>query len=187
MPPAAPRPAGPPVAGLPAATRPLAQNPAAPPAPRTETGAPTVPLQKPTTPGPRPAAPGAGTGPMAGSGGAAAPLPKATVKLQATQAMQRPSVSAPPSAPVKRSAAADAEQFYEEKDPEAGLVPLSVICFVLSAILMVIQMFGADAVKTAEPQTESALMVPESGKMAWEDQSKSGWQNNFSSKLMKIP
>ncbi|MBB5032338.1 hypothetical protein [Prosthecobacter vanneervenii] len=183
--PAAPRPAGPPVAGLPAATRPLAQNPAAPPAPRMETGAPTVPLQKPT-PGPRPAAPGAGTAPMA-SAGSAAPLPKATVKLQPTQAMQRPSVSAPPSAPVKRSAAADAEQFYEEKDPEAGLVPLSVICFVLSAILMFIQIMGADAVWTAEPKTESSLKVPESGKMAWEDQSKSGWQNNFSSRLMKIP
>ena len=115
MAPTAPRPAPPPMAGLPAATRPLAQNPAAPP-PRTETGAPTVPLQKPAA-GPRPpSAPGAGTGPMAGgAAGAASPLPKATVKLQPTQAMQRPSISAPPSAPVKRSAAADAEQFYEER------------------------------------------------------------------------
>jgi hypothetical protein len=207
--PSAPRPAAPPVAGLPAATRPLALNPAAAappvaglpaatvkiglnpaaPAPRTETGAPTVPLQK--APGPRPpSAPGAGTGPMAGGGaGSAAPLPKATVKLQPTQAMQRPSISAPPSAPVKRSAAADAEQFYEEKDPEAGLVPLSVICFVLSAILMVVQMFGADAVKSAEPNAESPIMVPASGKMPWENQSKTtgAWANSFSSQLMKIP
>ena len=187
--PSAPRPAAPPMAGLPAATRPLGLNPAAPP-PRTETGAPTVPLQK-AAPGPRPpTVPGAGTGPMVGGGaGPASPLPKATVKLQPTQAMQRPSISAPPSAPVKRSAAADAEQFYEEKDPEAGLVPLSVICFVLSAVLMAVQMFGADAVKSAEPNAESPIMVPASGKMPWENQNKStgAWVNSFSSQLMKIP
>jgi hypothetical protein len=187
--PMAPRPSAPPMAGLPAATRPLAQNPAAPP-PRTETGAPTVPLQKPTA-GPRPpSAPGAGTGPMVGGGvGPVTPLPKATVKLQATQAMQRPSISAPPSAPVKRSAAADAEQFYEEKDPEAGLVPLSVICFVLSAILMAIQMFGADAVKHSDPNTESAIMVPEKGKQDWETVSASGtWSNEkFKNQLLAIP
>jgi len=175
------------MAGLPAATRPLAQNPAAPP-PRTETGAPTAPPPKPT-PGPRPpSAPGAGTGPMVGGGaGPASPLPKATVKLQPTQAMQRPSISAPPSAPVKRSAAADAEQFYEEKDPEAGLVPLSVICFVLSAVLMVVQMLGSDATgKTAERGTESPIMVPEANKMTWENRSAAGvWTNTF--KTLPIP
>ncbi|MBN8418452.1 MAG: hypothetical protein J0L73_06030 [Verrucomicrobia bacterium] len=176
------------MAGLPAATRPLAQNPAAPP-PRTETGAPTVPLQK--APGPRPpSAPGAGTGPMVGGGvGAASPLPKATVKLQPTQAMQRPSISAPPSAPVKRSAAADAEQFYEEKDPEAGLVPLSVICFVLSAVLMLVQMLGSDAISHADLNTESPIKVPEKGKQEWETVSASGvWSNeNFKKQLMAIP
>jgi hypothetical protein len=187
--PAAPRPSSPPMAGLPAATRPLAQNPAAPP-PRTETGAPTVPLQKPTA-GPRPpSAPGAGTGPMVGGGvGAASPLPKATVKLQPTQAMQRPSISAPPSAPVKRSAAADAEQFYEEKDPEAGLVPLSVICFVLSAVLMVVQMFGADAIKS-DPLGESPIMVPSDNKQAWETHSLTTgvWSNEkFKAELLPIP
>ncbi len=185
--PAAPRPSAPPMAGLPAATRPLAQNPAAPP-PRTETGAPTVPLQK--TAGPRPpSAPGAGTGPMVGGGvGAASPLPKATVKLQPTQAMQRPSISAPPSAPVKRSAAADAEQFYEEKDPEAGLVPLSVICFVLSAVLMVVQMFGADAIKS-DPVGESPIMVPSDNKQNWETHSLTGaWSNEkFKAELLPIP
>jgi hypothetical protein len=185
--PAAPRPSAPPMAGLPAATRPLAQNPAAPP-PRTETGAPTVPLQK--TAGPRPpSAPGAGTGPMVGGGvGAASPLPKATVKLQPTQAMQRPSISAPPSAPVKRSAAADAEQFYEEKDPEAGLVPLSVICFVLSAVLMVVQMFGADAIKS-DPLGESPIMVPSDNKQNWETHSLTGtWSNEkFKAELLPIP
>lgn len=183
--PAAPRPAAPPMAGLPAATRPLAQNPGAPP-PRVETGAPTVPLQKPGAAAPRPpGAPGASTGPMAGG---AAPLPKATVKLQPTQAMQRPSISAPPSAPVKRSAAADAEQFYEEKDPEAGLVPLSVICFVFSAVLMAVQMFGSDSV-TDDKGAESPLFVPTANKMEWESRNPvtGAWTTNFKNKLPTIP
>lgn len=127
---------------------------------------------------------------MVGGGvGAASPLPKATVKLQPTQAMQRPSISAPPSAPVKRSAAADAEQFYEEKDPEAGLVPLSVICFVLSAVLMVVQMFGADAVKS-DPVGESPIMVPADNKQAWETHSLTTgvWSNEkFKAELLPIP
>ncbi len=126
---------------------------------------------------------------MVGGGvGATTPLPKATVKLQPTQAMQRPSISAPPSAPVKRSAAADAEQFYEEKDPEAGLVPLSVICFVLSALLMVVQMFGSDAVKS-DPVGESPIMVPSDNKQPWETHSLSGvWSNEkFKAELLPIP
>lgn len=100
--------------------------------------------------------------------------------------MQRPSISAPPSAPVKRSAAADAEQFYEEKDPEAGLVPLSVICFVFSAILMVVQMFGSDAVK-ADESGESPIMVPTANAQSWEKRNiaTGTWSNNF--KLPDIP
>jgi hypothetical protein len=122
------------------------------------------------------------------TGAPTAPLPKATVKLAPTQAMQRPSISAPPSAPVKRSAAADAEQFYEEKDPEAGLVPLSVICFVLSAVLMVVQMFGSDAVKS-DPTGESPIMVPTANKQAWEDRSivTGVWTNKFKDTLPAIP
>lgn len=122
------------------------------------------------------------------TGGPTAPLPKATVKLAPTQAMQRPSISAPPSAPVKRSAAADAEQFYEEKDPEAGLVPLSVICFVLSAVLMAVQMFGADAVKS-DPTGESPIMVPTANKQAWEDRNiiTGVWTSKFKDTLPAIP
>jgi hypothetical protein len=121
-------------------------------------------------------------------GGSAAPLPKATVKLQPTQAMQRPSISAPPSAPVKRSAAADAEQFYEEKDPEAGLVPLSVICFVLSAVLMAVQMFGADTVKS-DPTGESPIMVPAANVQSWESRNAvtGVWTNKFKDTLLPIP
>jgi len=135
-----------------------------------------------------------GTGPMAGS----APLPKATVKLAPTQVMNRPSISAPPSAPVKRSAAADAEQFYEEKDPEAGLVPLSVICFVLSALLMVVQMFGSDAIKD-DPTGTSPIMVPSAGGKVgangrqkgedWETRNAitGAWTNRFIETLPAIP
>lgn len=122
------------------------------------------------------------------TGAPTAPLPKATVKLAPTQAMQRPSISAPPSAPVKRSAAADAEQFYEEKDPEAGLVPLSIICFVLSAVLMVVQMFGADAVKS-DPTGESPIMVPSAHAAAWESRNAvtGVWTDNFKKELLPIP
>lgn len=122
------------------------------------------------------------------TGAPTAPLPKATVKLAPTQAMQRPSISAPPSAPVKRSAAADAEQFYEEKDPEAGLVPLSVICFVLSAVLMVVQMFGADTVKS-DSTGESPIMVPTANAQGWENQNIATgvWTNHFKGTLLPIP
>lgn len=127
---------------------------------------------------------------MAGTG-SAAPLPKATVKLQPTQAMQRPAISAPPSAPVKRSAAADSEQFYEEKDPEAGLMPLSAVCFVLSVALLVVQMFGADTVQADVAGSPShPLMVPEAGKQKWESRSVSTgvWSTTFErTELPSIP
>lgn len=120
--------------------------------------------------------------------GGTAPLPKATVKLQPTQAMQRPAMS-PPSAPVKRSAAADSEQFYEEQDPEAGLMPLSAICFVLAAVLLVVQMFGADIVKSDEIGGTSPIMVPEAGKQKWETKSMATgiWSHTFDKELLPIP
>lgn len=192
-PPVAPRPPGaPPVptASLPAATRPLAKAPGAPgapAAPRVEAGAATVPL---AGGAPKPMAPkppgGAGTGPMAGG---AAPLPKATVKLQPTQAMQRPPISAPPSAPVKRSAQADSEQFYEEADPEAGLMPLAAVAFILAAALLVIQMLGADSVTKDVAGGTSPIMVPEAGKQKWETRSVSTgvWTNNFNNEIKSIP
>jgi hypothetical protein len=103
--------------------------------------------------------------------------------------MQRPSISAPPSAPVKRSAAADAEQFYEEKDPEAGLVPLSVICFVLSAVLMAVQILGADGAGFVDTEGGSAIKVPEKSTQRWESVSASGtWSNEkFKAELLPIP
>lgn len=126
---------------------------------------------------------------VGGGAGPAAALPKATVKLQPTQAMQRPSISAPPSAPVKRSAAADAEQFYEEKDPEAGLVPLSVICFVMSAVLMMIQLLGSDRAGIVDTEGGSPIKVPAANKQEWESHSLTGvWSNeNFKKQLLAIP
>lgn len=149
----------------------------------------TAPLAK--APGaPRPAAPGAGTAPMAG-GAATAALPKATVKLQQTQPMARsPMAAAPPSAPIKRAAAADSQQFYDEdKDPEAGLVPLSVICLIFSVVLMAIQMLGSDKVTSSRPGEPSPIMVPADEKVSWESYNAATqkWQNNFKSTLPEIP
>lgn len=150
-----------------------------------ETGATTAPLAaKPPMAAPR--APGTGTAPMAG--GKTAALPKATVKLQpGAQPTARPtSASAPPSAPARRSAAASSsagsQQFYEEKDPEAGLMPLSVICAVLSVVLLMVQMMGSDAVVSAEPGVASPIMVPANQPVAWETQNLAtgAWTNSFS-------
>lgn len=110
-------------------------------------------------------------------------LPKATVKLQQTQPMVRPSVSTPPSAPVKRSAGSE-EQFYnEEKDPEEGLVPLSVVCFLLSAVLLAVQMLGGERVKTSN---NSPIMVPDASESVWENHAEHKWTNNRF-KLKEIP
>jgi len=123
---------------------------------------------------------------MVSAPGSGAGLPKATVKLQQTQPMARPSVSAPPSAPVKRTANQDAEQFYnDEKDPEEGLVPLSVVCLLLSAALLVIQMFGSDRVSSSD---DSPFMVPPPVPVKWESRNEDGtWTNNFNRALPAIP
>lgn len=183
-----PRPPAPPAA--PSAIRPSAPTaPGAPP--KIETGAATVPLAKtmPVRPSPTAPRPGTGTGPLVSTPGGGAPgggLPKATVKLQQTQPMARPSVSAPPSAPVKRTANADAEQFYnDEKDPEQGLVPLSVVCFLLSVGLLVVQMFGSDKISTNE---DSPIMVPAAVPVKWEVRNEDRtWTNNFSRSLPVVP
>lgn len=185
---AAPRP---PVApSAPIAPRPPSA-PSAPSAPRMESGAATAPLAKtvplkPVSAAPR--TPGTGTGPMVAAPGGAptAGLPKATVKLQQTQPMSRPSISAPPSAPVKRTASADSEQFYnDEKDPEEGLVPLSVVCLLLSAVLLAIQMFGSDRVSSSN---DSPIMVPTANPVKWERMNEDHtWSNDFSRSLPQIP
>lgn len=108
------------------------------------------------------------------------------MKLQQTQPMARPSVSAPPSAPVKRTANVDSEQFYnDEKDPEEGLVPLSVVCLLLSVVLLVVQMFGSDRVSSSD---DSPIMVPGPVPVKWETRNEDGsWSNNFQRSLPTIP
>jgi hypothetical protein len=118
-------------------------------------------------------------GGAAAAAGATGALPKATVKLQPTQPMARPSVSAPPSAPVKRTAAADSQQFYEEKDPDQGLMPLSVVCLLLSIILLVVQMFGSDKF---QPAFISQLDVPQAPLKKWEQPGE-----RFSNHLPAVP
>ena len=120
---------------------------------------------------------------MAGAA-AGAGVPKATVKLQPTQPMTRPTVSAPPSAPVKRSAAADSEQFYEEKDPEDGLMPLSVVCFAFALVLLVIQMGGGNNAPDFLPEFIRAP-IPQSAR--WEKLNNGVWQNDFSRMLPEAP
>jgi hypothetical protein len=147
----------------------------------------TAPLSKAPS-APRAAPPGAGTGPMAGT--ATGALPKATVKLQQTQPMAKSPMAAPPSAPVKRAAAADSQQFYEdEKDPEAGLVGMSVLCLVASVVLLAVQMLGSDKVMSAPAGQASALMVPAVEKVDWEiyNAATQQWTNRFKDSLPTIP
>ncbi len=174
MAPAAPRP--PAIPGAPpAATVPMAPMSA----PKIETGATTVPIAKtvplkPMSPASRPAA--GGTSPLGAAGGAGAP--KATVKLQQTQPMSRPSISAPPSAPVKRTSGSDTEALLEdEKDPEEGLLPLSLICLLLSVGLLAFQALGSDRVASEDG---SGIKVPQPNPAKWERLNVDHtWTNDF--------
>ena len=117
-------------------------------------------------------------------------LPKATQKLSAAPApMSRPAIAAPPSAPVKRAAMADSQQFYEEKDPEAGLMPLSIVCFLLAAVLMAVQMLATDKVTSVPSGEEHALMVPAASPPAWEsrDEESGVYTSKWSSALPPLP
>jgi len=172
-------PGAPEAPAAPAAPRPMAPSaprPPAPAAPRMEAGAVTQPLTntQPMKVAPRPpsAAPrppgGTGTGPLAG--GPTGALPKATQKLQATQPLARPvGLSAPQSAPVKRSMA-ESEQFYEEKDPDAGLTPISAFVLVMSVVLLFVQIASTDRVLllTAEQGEDSSWKIPQYVPVTWE-------------------
>ena len=123
------------------------------------------------------------------AGGTAA-LPKATQKLAANPGGPgaRPAIAVPPSAPVKRAAMADSQQFYEEKDPEAGLMPLSVMCFLLAAVLMAVQMLATDKVTSVPAGEDSQLMVPAAATPAWEERLEDGsYRSKFASALPEIP
>jgi hypothetical protein len=187
---AAPRPPAP---GAPRPPAPGAPRPAAPgaPAPKMETGAVTQPLTaapRPPMAGPRPPAAGA-TAPMA-AGAPTAALPKATQKLGAAPApMARPGISAPQSAPVKRSAMADSQEFYEEKDPDAGLMPLSIFCFLFAAVLLAAQILSTDKLTFSPEGEDSQIMVPAASPAKWEDrnQETGKYTSKWTSALPSIP
>lgn len=79
--------------------------------------------------------------------------------------------TSPPSAPLKR---AEESAVYEEKDPEAGLAPLAIVCTVLAMVLMCLNLLGSDRAFYAEPGQESAFMVPPPVIQKWETPSPAG-------------
>jgi len=99
--------------------------------------------------------------------------------------------AAPQSAPIKRSAATDSQQFYEEKDPEAGLVPLSVVCLLLSVVLMMAQIMATDRVAgfTSKQGEDSQFMVPERVDPPWEKYNEEDhtYTSQFKAALPEIP
>lgn len=126
-----------------------------------EAGAATVPLAK-AAPAAKPAA----TPEMGGT----QQLPKATVQLaKGTQGLGKS--TGPPSAPLKR---AEDSGVYEEKDPEAGLAPLAIVCTVLAMVLMCLNLLGSDRAFFAEAGQESAFMVPPPQIPKWETPSPAG-------------
>lgn len=158
---------------------------APPPGAKVETGASTVPLaQRPAVAKPG----GTGTAPMAkaaGSpGGTTAQLPKATVKLQQTVGMAKA-----PQLPTQASAvvARPAEEAYEEKDPEAGLVPLAVLCTILAAALMTLNLFSNDVLKMWDESGSSSFLSPPPNDPKWEQRQPDGtYVNKFPDTLRDI-
>ncbi len=60
-------------------------------------------------------------------------------------------------------------------------MPLSVICAILSVVLMFVQMMGSDAVVSAEPGVSSPIMVPANQPVDWETKNPvtGVWTNSF--------
>jgi len=138
-----------------------------------EPGATTVPLAKsPPAGGPRPGAFSAAPGSAVG---ATQQLPKATVQLaKGTTPLQQQAVT-PPSAPVKRTV--DEADLEDEKDPEAGLAPLAIVCLVLALGLMAVNMFATDKVVGSYPEDKgfmASLMVPRDKSPTWEERQLDG-------------
>jgi hypothetical protein len=101
-------------------------------------------------------------------------LPKATVKLQPTAQMSRGQTSAL-AAPALR--AEEPEDAFEERNPEAGLVPLSILCLVLALILAVVNLpytktystqYGPPESRSFSEQISATLMPAESPPEPWE-------------------
>lgn len=161
---------------------------AAPPGAKVEAGASTVPLSK------APAVPKApGTAPLVKTGGPTQNLPKATVQLaRGTQPMAgKTGVTLPATgaatAAKPRVAPVESAPLYEEKDPEAGLAPLAVVCTVLAIGVMALNLLGSDRAFFANPGETSSFMVPPPEIPAWEQSDGvGGYTSSFTSELRKI-
>lgn len=131
---------------------------------------------------PRPSSPAAPAAKAPGGAPVAA-------KLQPGSPMQRPVMATPQSAPVKRPVKVQEEQFYEEKDPEAGLVPLSIMCFVLALVLLAAQLLATDKVFQSAPGEQSSVMVPLAENPDWEsyDADSDSYKSSFDKVLAPIP
>lgn len=194
--PAAPRPGAPAAGGAAplAPTVPLAKAPAPgrPPGAKVEAGASTVPLTKaPGVVAPKPAA-GSGTAPIAKTGGPTQNLPKATVQLSksptpATQPLNKGGVASPAAAPARRPTGEESSALDDDRDPEAGLAPLAVVCTVLAIGLMALNLLGSDKFFFADPGVESPFMVPAAPLTPWEQPNGDGtYSSSFKSELKKI-
>jgi hypothetical protein len=166
--------------------------PGAPPTgPKMEAGASTVPLAK--APGAPPKPPGSGTAPMAKTGTPGGPtqaLPKATVQLaKGTQPMAKGGLAAPAAAAPARQAGQDSAPLYDEKDPEAGLAPLAIVCTLLALALMTVNLLGSEKFFSTTPGETSAFTVPTLEKPSWEQENldqPGTYRGNYDEELKKI-
>jgi hypothetical protein len=126
---------------------------------------------------------------VAKAGGPTQNLPKATVQLAkspGTQPMAAGGIVTPPSAPVKRPGE-ESTVLDDERDPEAGLAPLAVVCTLLALALMALNLLGSDRVFYADPGVESPFMVPAAPLTPWEQADGQGsFKSTFNQELKRI-
>jgi hypothetical protein len=96
-------------------------------------------------------------------GGSDAP----TVKIAPTVAVNRPGRAPAPTIVSKASSAQDALHQVEAVDPEAGLMPLSVVAAVAAVILLFFQFAASDLFMKGSP-SGSAFEVISFKKRSWE-------------------
>ncbi len=184
-----------PLAKAPAAPGAAPRPPGAPPTgPKVEAGAATVPLAKGPAAPPKPG--GTGTSPMAKGGAAGTQaLPKATVQLaKGTQPMAKgaggspAALATPPSAPARRPQQ-DADDGLDEKDPEAGLAPLAIVCTVLAIVLMAVNLLGSEKFFSTPPGETSSFTVPAAERPNWEQENPDApgtYRSTFDKELQDI-
>jgi hypothetical protein len=125
---------------------------------------------------------------VAKTGGPTQSLPKATVQLAkspGTQVLAKPGVS--PGGMATGRAEDEGAAMEDERDPEAGLAPLAVLCMLLALALMALNIFGSDrAGFYAEPGSESPFMVPQAPLVKWEKETPPGsgkYVSSFSAEI----